>query len=66
MLYLGSESDAEVREATGELDLTLLDLPPVPPPVPPRRRAPCRCTLCGEFGHQRNNRRFHPVNTLTN
>ena len=67
-----ADADAEVREATGELDMTLLDLPPVPPPAPPtppaptRRRAPCRCSLCGETGHQRNNRRFHPVNTLTN
>jgi hypothetical protein len=55
-----SDSDAEVREATSELDLTLLDLPPVPAPT--RRRAPCRCTLCGQVGHQRNNRRFHPTN----
>ncbi len=55
-----SDTDAEVREATSELDMTLLDLPPVPAPT--RRRAPCRCTLCGETGHQRNNRRFHPTN----
>ena len=55
-----TDSDAEVREATSELDMTLLDLPPVPAPT--RRRAPCRCTLCGETGHQRNNRRFHPTN----
>ncbi len=55
-----SDSDAEVREATSELDMTLLDLPPVPAPT--RRRAPCRCTLCGQVGHQRNNRRFHPTN----
>jgi len=61
-----ADADAEVREATGELDMTLLDLPPVPPQAPTRRRAPCRCTLCGQLGHQRNNRRFHPVNTLTN
>jgi len=70
-----TDTDAEVREATSELDLTLLDLPPpettnafVPLEAPRvrRTRAPCRCTLCGEFGHQRNNRRFHPVNTLTN
>jgi len=32
----------------------------------PRRRGPCRCTLCNQIGHQRNNRRFHPINTLTN
>ena len=64
-----TDTDAEVREATSELDMTLLDLPPVPPspapapaPAPTRRRAPCRCTLCGQVGHQRNNRRFHPTN----
>jgi len=68
-----TDTDAEVREATSELDLTLLDLPPpettnifVPLVPPTRRHAPCRCTLCGQVGHQRNNRRFHPVNTLTN
>jgi len=45
-----SDSDAEVRRVVQQ----------TPPDV--RRRAPCRCTLCGELGHQRNNRRFHPIN----
>ena len=49
-----SDSDVEIREVVQRAE-----------PVP-RRRGPCRCTLCGELGHQRNNRRFHPINTLTN
>ena len=45
-----SDSDVEIREVVQRSE-----------PVP-RRRGPCRCTLCGELGHQRNNRRFHPTN----
>jgi hypothetical protein len=45
-----SDSDVEIREVVQRSE-----------PVP-RRRGPCRCTLCGELGHQRNNRRFHPNN----
>jgi len=43
-------TDVEIREVVQRAE-----------PVP-RRRGPCRCTLCGELGHQRNNRRFHPTN----
>jgi hypothetical protein len=52
-----SDSDVEVREVVQQAETA---------PPAPRRRGPCRCTLCGQTGHQRNNRRFHPVNTLTN
>ena len=53
-----SDSDVEVREVVQQAEPT--------PPAPRRQRGPCRCTLCNQIGHQRNNRRFHPVNTLTN
>jgi len=53
-----SDSDVEVREVVQRAETA--------PPAPRRQRGPCRCTLCGEIGHQRNNRRFHPINTLTN
>ncbi|MGA0208130.1 MAG: RING finger domain-containing protein [Ilumatobacteraceae bacterium] len=53
-----SDSDVEVREVVQRAE---------PAPTAPRRqRGPCRCTLCNQIGHQRNNRRFHPINTLTN
>jgi hypothetical protein len=54
-----SESDVEVREVVRQAETA-------PPTPAPRRRGPCRCTLCGQLGHQRNNRRYHPINTLTN
>ena len=58
-----SDSDVEVREVVQQAETA----PPAPPAPPARRRrGPCRCTLCNQIGHQRNNRRFHPVNTLTN
>ena len=54
-----SDSDVEVREVVRQAETA--------PPAPARRpRGPCRCTLCNQIGHQRNNRRFHPINTLTN
>ena len=56
-----SDSDVEVREV-----VQLAETAPPAPTAPRRQRGPCRCTICGELGHQRNNRRFHPVNTLTN
>jgi len=49
-----SDSDVEVREVVQRAETA--------PPAPRRRRGPCRCTICGELGHQRNNRRFHPSN----
>ena len=52
-----SDSDVEVREVVQRAETA---------PTAPRRRGPCHCTLCGQPGHQRNNRRFHPVNTFTN
>jgi len=58
-----SDSDVEVREVVQQAETA----PPAPPAPPARRRrGPCRCTLCNQIGHQRNNRRFHPINTLTN
>ena len=51
-----SDSDVEVREVVRQAETA----------PPARRRGPCRCTLCNQIGHQRNNRRFHPINTLTN
>jgi hypothetical protein len=54
-----SDSDVEVREVVRQAETA-------PPTPAPRRRGPCRCTLCNQIGHQRNNRRFHPINTLTN
>ena len=54
-----SDSDVEVREVVQRAETA-------PPTPAPRRRGPCRCTLCNQIGHQRNNRRFHPINTLTN
>ena len=50
-----SDSDVEVREVVQRAETA-------PPTPAPRRRGPCRCTLCGQLGHQRNNRRFHPNN----
>jgi len=50
-----SDSDVEVREVVQRAETA-------PPAPAPRRRGPCRCTLCGEIGHQRNNRRYHPNN----
>jgi hypothetical protein len=58
-----SDSDVEVREVVRQNE----SLSPLAEPTAPRRqRGPCRCTLCNQIGHQRNNRRFHPINTLTN
>jgi len=56
-----SDSDVEVREVTRNVFVPLAE-----PTAPRRQRGPCRCTLCNQIGHQRNNRRFHPINTLTN
>jgi hypothetical protein len=53
-----SDSDVEVREVVQRAETA--------PTAPRRQRGPCRCTICGELGHQRNNRRFHPINTPTN
>jgi len=53
-----SDSDVEVREVVQRAETA--------PTAPRRQRGPCRCTLCNQIGHQRNNRRFHPINTLTN
>ena len=53
-----SDSDVEVRMVVQRAETA--------PPAPRRQRGPCHCTLCGQIGHQRNNRRFHPINTLTN
>ena len=50
-----SDSDVEVREVVRQAETA-------PPTPAPRRRGPCRCTLCNQLGHQRNNRRFHPNN----
>jgi hypothetical protein len=50
-----SDSDVEVREVVQRAETA-------PPAPAPRRRGPCRCTLCGQLGHQRNNRRYHPNN----
>ena len=50
-----SDSDVEVREVVQRAETA-------PPTPAPRRRGPCRCTLCNQIGHQRNNRRFHPNN----
>jgi len=50
-----SDSDVEVREVVQRAETA-------PTAPAPRRRGPCRCTLCGEIGHQRNNRRYHPNN----
>jgi len=49
-----SDSDVEVREVVQRAETA--------PTAPRRQRGPCRCTICGELGHQRNNRRFHPSN----
>ena len=57
-----SDSDVEVREVVQRAETA----PPAPPAPARRQRGPCRCTLCNQIGHQRNNRRFHPINTLTN
>ena len=59
-----SDSDVEVREVTRNVFVPLAE--PTAPTAPRRPRGPCRCTLCNQIGHQRNNRRFHPINTLTN
>jgi hypothetical protein len=53
-----TDSDVEVREVVRQAETT----PPAPPTPAPRRRGPCRCTRCGQLGHQRNNQRFHPNN----
>jgi len=55
-----SDSDVEVRMVVQRAETAPTA------PAPRRQRGPCRCTLCGQTGHQRNNRRFHPINTLTN
>ena len=51
-----SDSDVEVRMVVQRAETAPTA------PAPRRQRGPCRCTICGELGHQRNNRRYHPNN----
>ena len=60
---LGSDSDSDSDSVSDvEVRMVVQRAETAPTAPAPRRRGPCHCTLCGQPGHQRNNRRYHPNN----